>query len=563
MKKIKNEKTREEIKKSNKSKFKQIFKYTIIFLVATLSIMLIVIFSIYLNFNYKLNKKLMMSKDEKDIEITYKFGILVISNKNKKYIQENNKNLIINYNNYAITLDYNNLPNYIKFNIGTNIKTSDIEGFKGISVLNIDFSEFNARNAIINFRINVDRNIFKNKNIDIYKISNSDGKASIVKKAQNIEKGDITFDVYDKSLKIEENSTKFFLCYVPLQDIVISKTQTEIKRSQSEKIECNVVPENATNTNIITKYDNEALELSADMNLVAKKEGEYKVEVSVQDENISKEILVKVLEVASKIEVDKNSLSLELGKQTTINAKVVPENAINKEIEWTSNNNSIAEVDQNGKITATKVGKCKIIVKTKDEPIVESVVNVEVKPKQTIAHKVTQSPNLNNSNGLTYIQGILIVNKKYSVPSTYNLGVNQTALTAFNQMKAAASKEGISLWIVSGFRSYDTQNKLYNRYVNTYGQASADTFSAKPGHSEHQTGLAFDLNLVDDSFANTKEGKWLAKNCHNFGFIIRYPKDKQAITGYKYEPWHVRYLGKDVATKVFSSGLCLEEYLGI
>ena len=78
-------------------------------------------------------------------------------------------------------------------------------------------------------------------------------------------------------------------------------------------------------------------------------------------------------------------------------------------------------------------------------------------------------------------------------------------------MKAAASNKGISLWIVSGFRSYSTQEGLYNRYVSQYGQASADTFSAKPGHSEHQTGLAFDLNSIDDNFGNTKEGIWLAR----------------------------------------------------
>jgi LAS superfamily LD-carboxypeptidase LdcB len=117
--------------------------------------------------------------------------------------------------------------------------------------------------------------------------------------------------------------------------------------------------------------------------------------------------------------------------------------------------------------------------------------------------------------------------------------------------------------MISGFRSYSTQNTLYNKYVARDGKAEADRYSARPGHSEHQTGLAFDLNSLDQSFENTKEGKWLAENCWKYGFIIRYPKGKESVTGYMFEPWHVRYLGKEVAKKVYESGKCLEEYLGI
>src|SRR5699024_5056985 len=95
------------------------------------------------------------------------------------------------------------------------------------------------------------------------------------------------------------------------------------------------------------------------------------------------------------------------------------------------------------------------------------------------------------------------------------------------------------------------------------GAEMADTYSARPGHSEHQTGLAFDLNEISDAFAGTPEAEWLAEHAHEYGFIIRYPADKEDITGYSYEPWHVRYLGKEIAEKVYESGLCLEEYLGI
>ena len=102
-----------------------------------------------------------------------------------------------------------------------------------------------------------------------------------------------------------------------------------------------------------------------------------------------------------------------------------------------------------------------------------------------------------------------------------------------------------------------------NNYVKKDGEEKAGTYSAKPGHSEHQTGLAFDVGLVDSSFADTESSKWLEQNCHLYGFIIRYPKGKTDITGYIYEPWHVRYLGVSIATKVKESGLTLEEYLGV
>lgn len=167
------------------------------------------------------------------------------------------------------------------------------------------------------------------------------------------------------------------------------------------------------------------------------------------------------------------------------------------------------------------------------------------------------------TNGITYINGILLVNKKYNLPSDYNPGVNSEALSHLKELQADATSLGLSLPIVSGFRSYNTQVTLYNRYVQRDGEAAANMYSAKPGQSEHQTGLAFDLGSTSDSFQYTDEAKWLADNCYKYGFIIRYPKGKTDITGYIYEAWHVRYLGIDTATKVHNSGLTLEEYLGV
>ena len=172
--------------------------------------------------------------------------------------------------------------------------------------------------------------------------------------------------------------------------------------------------------------------------------------------------------------------------------------------------------------------------------------------------------NVEQINGITYVNGILIANKTYDLPSTYNPGgILPEAQAAFNEMKAAAARDGLNLWICSGFRDYWTQYNLYWNYVNRDGQWAADTYSARPGHSEHQTGLAIDINDASSNFNGTPAAKWIAAHCTEYGFIIRYPYGKQDKTGFMYEPWHVRYVGKDLAKKITASGLCLEEYLGI
>lgn len=165
--------------------------------------------------------------------------------------------------------------------------------------------------------------------------------------------------------------------------------------------------------------------------------------------------------------------------------------------------------------------------------------------------------------GVTYVGEVLLVNKKYSIPSTYGDRLDDAAYSAFLDMKADAKTAGFNLNIISGFRSYSHQTNTYAYWCNLYGEDYAKMVSAKPGTSEHQTGLAMDINSIQTSYGDTKEGKWLAANCWKYGFIIRYQKDKTDITGYYYEPWHLRYLGKEIAKMVYDSGLCLEEFLGV
>lgn len=268
-----------------------------------------------------------------------------------------------------------------------------------------------------------------------------------------------------------------------------------------------------------------------------------------------------------------------------------PENATDKSEHWSSSDESVASVNSYGKITAKAVGSCVITVVSVDNPEVSAQVNVVVKespvteppetepsteltaettqPPETVQTETkpaeTQPPETNPPapNGPTYIGGILIANKTYSLPKDYNPGLDPTCKSQFEKLRKAAAAEGLNIYLSSGFRSYEYQSRIYNNYVRLYGQAKTDTLSARPGHSEHQTGLAIDVNSVTDSFAATKEAAWLAVHAHEFGFIIRYPKGKEHITGYKYEPWHIRYLGVDTATNVYNSGLTLEEYLGI
>ena len=174
--------------------------------------------------------------------------------------------------------------------------------------------------------------------------------------------------------------------------------------------------------------------------------------------------------------------------------------------------------------------------------------------------------------GKYYVDGYLIVNKTYKLPSNYNPGsLDSKTKSAANEMFADfKAATGTKMWAQSGFRSYDTQKSIYERYVRRDGQAGADRYSARPGNSEHQSGLAFDVcvtgySCISSGFNDTAPAKWLSENCHKYGFILRYPKGKEDETGYKYESWHFRYVGKELAEKLYNDGdwITMEDYFGI
>lgn len=182
----------------------------------------------------------------------------------------------------------------------------------------------------------------------------------------------------------------------------------------------------------------------------------------------------------------------------------------------------------------------------------------------------------------------ILVNKQYKLPDNYEPDdlvypdvhfifsekiekrkMRKVAAKALEEMFAAAEKDGIYLAGASGYRSQETQITLYDNYVKKDGKEEADRYSARPGHSEHQTGLSIDVSgisaecAVEDCFADTAEAKWLADHAHEYGYIIRYPKDKENLTGYMYEPWHIRYVGKEMAKEIFEQDITLEEYYNV
>ncbi|MEH7181124.1 M15 family metallopeptidase [Neobacillus vireti] len=147
--------------------------------------------------------------------------------------------------------------------------------------------------------------------------------------------------------------------------------------------------------------------------------------------------------------------------------------------------------------------------------------------------------------------------------------MRKEAAEALEKMFTDAAKNGIELYAVSGYRSYSRQQSLFNAEINRVGIEKAEQAVASPGSSEHQSGLAMDISsrsnkfYLNESFANTPEGKWLKDNAHRFGFILRYPKEKRDITNYMYEPWHFRYVGVKSATIMYKHNWTLEEYFNV
>ena len=149
-----------------------------------------------------------------------------------------------------------------------------------------------------------------------------------------------------------------------------------------------------------------------------------------------------------------------------------------------------------------------------------------------------------------------------------NIYMRPEAASALEALFEGAAEAGLTLYATSGYRSYSTQKAIFDRKAAERGEQAANRSVAKPGYSEHQTGLAMDIEGettlgtgLTEAFGESPEGIWVAEHCHEYGFIIRYPKDKTNITGYIYEPWHIRYVGVEAATEITELGVTFEEYI--
>lgn len=302
------------------------------------------------------------------------------------------------------------------------------------------------------------------------------------------------------------------------------------------------------------------------------KVGDYVITVSykVKNKDYNEKIFVEVVDSISPV-FTKFEESFEIEKDTTDFVYDSYYEAIDlTDVKITIND---SEVEYR------KIGEYKITITAVDENN-----NSRSKDAKVIIIKkknpITETPSINNNSGSSAnsatcnstatevykVNGIIVVNKKHPLPCGYAPGEDATAKKALKSLIADMQALGMNVSnSYSGYRSYSTQYSLYNNYAKNHGAAKADTFSARAGYSEHQTGLAYDLKfkstggLITDG---STEAKWISEHAHEYGFIVRYMKGKDSITGYTYEPWHLRYIGSE-ATAIYKSGKTLEEYLGI
>ena len=422
-----------------------------------------------------------------------------------------------------------------------------------------------------------------------------DGKVTAVKNG----KTEITVSSGELSDTITVNVKKDII-----ESLDVSLAALSLDGGEEQKIDAKLTPADAKDVKLSWKSADTDV-ATVDKNGVVKgvNTGETTITLTDSVTGLSKDITVTVngLELPESMKFDKDSVTVEVGDVYNSVLKFTPEDITYTGAIYYTSDSSVASVTNEGVITAKSAGNCTIeayyendyrLVASMEVTVIDPfpITSQETTAPETPSPATTTpdtepepepetdppasstpapAPEYSGSHkmevidGITYFDGVMIANKTYTLPASYNPGVQPEAMDAFYDMQAAAAADGISLWILSSFRSYEDQDVIYNRYVAQDGRDAADTYSSRPGHSDHQTGYTFDLNSLEQDFQYDPAGQWLDKNCYKYGFIIRYPKGKESSTGYMYEPWHVRYIGVDLATKVTQSGLSLEEYFGI
>ena len=330
---------------------------------------------------------------------------------------------------------------------------------------------------------------------------------------------------YDKEIKeILKNDNYIKKDNKYIKNITINSTCDSIyKKYKNDKISFKLKGKKTLNVEVNSEYKDDGYSITSskgkvkliqniNTGILGKQYVVYKLKT-----NLYNKYLIRTVNV---IDTTKSSISLKGNEYVIIYL-----GSKYNEPGFTANDNYDGDITDKVEVTnsinSSKEGNYEVTYKVSDSSgnITETKRKIIVKKSAPIISSISYSDT--EATGLTYIKGILVVNKKYGLPKDYNPGVNPEAQAALQKMQAAASILGLNLRLVSGYRSYTTQYNLYNNYVKINGQAKADTFSARPGHSEHQTGLAFDVGSTKGAFANTSESKWLEQNCHLYGFIIR------------------------------------------
>ena len=360
-----------------------------------------------------------------------------------------------------------------------------------------------------------------------------------------------------------------------------------------------------------------AKDLDKDSNSIA--DNTITSESVTNNETISSTTIKKMVE---SLTTEQNTIELEVGEIIQLTYSILPEklDAMYTNILWSSTDDTIASVDDKGNVTGVDSGICTVVATSENNPEVvlkftitvngtvstaqivpgstfniptsefttstkaTTTVTTLATPEETYPPDVTspehvpsqnevisQSGFIDNAIEPKYINNTLIVNANYPLPHDYapssdaiygENGLIAEVQQAFDLMNTDASNSGISLSINTGYLSYDEQNTRYQNAVATYGDEYANHYVDQAGYSESQTGLSILLNSANETFDGTAEAQWIAENCYKYGFIVRYPQGKVGVTGKGYRSYQIRYVGVDIATQMYTQGMCLEEYLG-
>lgn len=282
-------------------------------------------------------------------------------------------------------------------------------------------------------------------------------------------------------------------------------------------------------------------------------------------------VLYAIIAVISTKKTDESTVAKRIEAQPLVEET----SKINDEIGLSEDSNEKIKIE-NSDPTSTPKGSHKESEKKELVHKNETPTEIKVEAK-TVGSKNEKLLNFSDWNR-TCAPTLVVVNKDNPIPEDYPISletyngkkINAALKDDLNAMINAAAKDGIKIFIYSGYRTIEEQTRYFNSQTSMYkkqgyseqdAQAKAAMSVARPRTSEHNTGLAIDFNCVRDDFYKTKEYAWLIKNAAEYGFILRYAKDKTDKTGVIYEPWHFRYVGKDHAPKIMASGLCLEEYI--